>query len=201
MQIAKYVVLGLYVIVCIALIILATVQTKETAGASATITGSSTNNFFEKNKGRTKEGKLKRWTIIFGVLFIVLAIALQEKIPEAKIVLVESITKKTVYLKDVCGCLGLTNVEVINNRAENIVFKNADYITARAVATIDKIYNFTKTIYSKNTRYLLLKGKSGNEELQEARKKWTFKVNSFANKYCADGYLYEIFDLRKIKWK
>lgn len=130
---------------------------------------------------------------------IVLAIALQEKIPEAKIVLVESITKKTVYLKDVCGCLGLTNVEVINNRAENIVFKNADYITARAVATIDKIYNFTKTIYSKNTRYLLLKGKSGNEELQEARKKWIFKVNSFANKYCADGYLYEIFDLRKIK--
>lgn len=130
---------------------------------------------------------------------IVLAIALQEKIPEAKIVLVESITKKTVYLKDVCGCLGLTNVEVVNNRAENIVFKNADYITARAVATIDKIYNFTKTIYSKNTRYLLLKGKSGNEELQEARKKWTFKVNSFANKYCADGYLYEIFDLRKIK--
>ena len=76
MQIAKYVVLGLYVIVCIALIILATVQTKETAGASATITGSSTNNFFEKNKGRTKEGKLKRWTIICGVLFIVLAIAL-----------------------------------------------------------------------------------------------------------------------------
>ena len=76
MQIAKYVVLGLYVIVCIALIILATVQTKETAGASATITGSSTNNFFEKNKGRTKEGNLKRWTIIFGVLFIVLAIAL-----------------------------------------------------------------------------------------------------------------------------
>ena len=76
MQIAKYVVVGLYVIVCIALIILATVQTKETAGASATITGSSTNNFFEKNKGRTKEGKLKRWTIIFGVLFIVLAIAL-----------------------------------------------------------------------------------------------------------------------------
>ena len=76
MQIAKYIVLGLYVIVCIALIILATVQTKETAGASATITGSSTNNFFEKNKGRTKEGKLKRWTIIFGVLFIVLAIAL-----------------------------------------------------------------------------------------------------------------------------
>ena len=76
MQMAKYVVLGLYLIVCLALIILATVQTKETAGASATITGSTTNNFFEKNKGRTKEGKLKKWTIIFGILFVVLAVAL-----------------------------------------------------------------------------------------------------------------------------
>lgn len=75
MQIAKYVVLGLYLIVCLALIILATIQTKETSGASATITGSSTNNFFEKNKGRTKEGKLKRWTIIFGFMFVILAVA------------------------------------------------------------------------------------------------------------------------------
>ena len=100
---------------------------------------------------------------------IVLAIALQEKIPEAKIVLVESIAKKTVYLKDVCCYFGLANVEVINNRAENVVFKDVDYITARAVAAVDKIFNFTKTIYSKNTRFLLLKGKSGNEELAEAR--------------------------------
>ena len=130
---------------------------------------------------------------------VVLAIALQEKIPEAKIVLIESITKKTVYLKDICNRLKLTNVEVINNRVENVVFKNADYITARAVAAAVKIFDFTKSIYAKNTHFLLLKGKSGTSELEEAKKKWSFKVNSFANKYCADGYLYEIFDLRKIK--
>ncbi len=76
MEIAKYVVLILYVIVCVALIILATMQNKEKAGASGAITGSSTNNFYEQNKGRTKEGKLKRWTIILGILFVVLAVAL-----------------------------------------------------------------------------------------------------------------------------
>ena len=76
MQIAKYVGIGLYLIVCVALIVLATMQTKESSGASATITGSSTNNFFEKNKGRTKEGKMKRWTIILGVIFIISSIAL-----------------------------------------------------------------------------------------------------------------------------
>lgn len=76
MQIAKYVGIGLYLIVCLGLIILATIQTKDSSGASATITGSSTNNFFEKNKGRTKEGKMKRWTIILGVIFVVSSIAL-----------------------------------------------------------------------------------------------------------------------------
>ena len=49
---------------------------KEDAGLSSTITGSSTNNFFEKNKGRTKEGKQKRWTIILGIAFFIVVIVL-----------------------------------------------------------------------------------------------------------------------------
>ncbi len=64
------------IIVCFAVIILAMMQSKEDAGASSTITGTSSNSFYEKNKGRTKEGKLKRLTIIFGVLFVIITIAL-----------------------------------------------------------------------------------------------------------------------------
>lgn len=75
MQALKYVLIGIYVIVCLALIIVAMMQTKDDAGASGAITGSSTNNFYEKNKGRTKEGMLKKWTIILGIVFAVLTIA------------------------------------------------------------------------------------------------------------------------------
>lgn len=74
--IIRNIVLVIYAIVCLALIILATIQTKDASGASGTITGSSTNNFYEQNKGRTKEGKLKRWTIILGIVFVILAVAL-----------------------------------------------------------------------------------------------------------------------------
>lgn len=74
MEVLKYIVLAVYLIVCVALIIVATIQTKDTSGTSATITGSSTNNFYEKNKGRTAEGRLKRITIILGIAFGVLAI-------------------------------------------------------------------------------------------------------------------------------
>ena len=76
MQIIKIILVVVDLIICLALTILAMVQSKDDAGLSATITGSSTNNFFEKNKGRTKEGKQKRWTIILGIAFVIVTIAL-----------------------------------------------------------------------------------------------------------------------------
>ena len=76
MGIAKTILTVVYFIIEIAMIILALIQTKEDGGLSSTITGSSTNNFYEKNKGRTKEGKQKRWTIILAILFAILSIAL-----------------------------------------------------------------------------------------------------------------------------
>ena len=76
MQIVKMILVVVDLIVCLAITILAMIQSKDDAGLSSTITGSSTNNFFEKNKGRTKEGRLKKWTIILGILFVILTIVL-----------------------------------------------------------------------------------------------------------------------------
>ena len=76
MEIIRTILTVIYFIVALAVIILATIQSKDDAGLSSTITGSSTNNFYEKNKGRTKEGKQKRWTIILSVVFVILTIAL-----------------------------------------------------------------------------------------------------------------------------
>lgn len=76
MQILKWILMGLYFVVCLALIILAMSQSKEDAGLSSTITGNSTNNFFEKNKGKTVEGKQKKWTVILGIVLVVICILL-----------------------------------------------------------------------------------------------------------------------------
>lgn len=76
MQIVKYIVMVLYILDCLGLIIVTMMQNRDSSGASGTIVGSSTNNFYEKNKSRTREGKLKKWTIILGVAFVVLAIIL-----------------------------------------------------------------------------------------------------------------------------
>jgi len=75
MQVVKIILVVVQFILCLAVTVLAMMQSKDDAGLSSTITGSSTNNFFEKNKGRTREGMLKRWTIITGVAFVICTIA------------------------------------------------------------------------------------------------------------------------------
>lgn len=51
-------------------------QSKDDEGASGAIVGGSSSSFYEKNKGKTKEGMLKKWTIILGITFAVLSIGL-----------------------------------------------------------------------------------------------------------------------------
>lgn len=78
MEIVRGILTVIYFVIALVVIVLALIQTKDDAGLSSTITGSSTNNFYEKNKGRTKEGKQKRLmimsSVVFGILTIVLGI-------------------------------------------------------------------------------------------------------------------------------
>lgn len=73
--IIRGILIGIFVIVSLILIVLTMMQTKDDGGASSAISGGS-GNFYEKNKGNTKEGKMKRLTIIFGIAFVVLVIAI-----------------------------------------------------------------------------------------------------------------------------
>ncbi len=76
MEIVKYVLMAIYAVVCVALIVLVMKQNKDDSGASGTIVGASANNFYEKNKGKTTEGKIKTATIVLMVVFAVLSIAI-----------------------------------------------------------------------------------------------------------------------------
>ena len=76
MQVLKIILMIIDIVVAFILIGLTLMQHKDDPGLSSTITGSAANNFLDKNKGRTKEGKLKKWTIILGVVFAILTIVL-----------------------------------------------------------------------------------------------------------------------------
>lgn len=83
MQILKIVLIIVDIILALGIIILVMMQNKEDQGVSGTITGAEANNFLDKNKGRTRTGMLKRLTIIFGIVFVIVTIALNMVYPLA----------------------------------------------------------------------------------------------------------------------
>ena len=83
MQILKIILIIMDIILALGVIVLVMLKHKEDQGASGTITGAASNNFLDKNKGRTKEGKLKRMTITFGIAFAIITIALNIVYPLA----------------------------------------------------------------------------------------------------------------------
>ena len=71
----KTVLIIVYILVALVLTVLTLVQSNDDEGASSAITGGS-GSFYDKNKGNTREGKMKRATIILATSFVILAIAL-----------------------------------------------------------------------------------------------------------------------------
>lgn len=76
MGVLKTILTIIYVIISLVLIVICLMQSKDDEGASGAIMGGSSSSFYEKNKGKTKEGMLKKWTIILGITFAVLSIGL-----------------------------------------------------------------------------------------------------------------------------
>ena len=76
MEIVRNIIIAIDFMICAVLVVLILKQSKEDSGASGTVMGAAANNFYEKNKGRTAEGKMKRATIILMIVFVVLTIAL-----------------------------------------------------------------------------------------------------------------------------
>jgi preprotein translocase subunit SecG len=64
----------LLILSCI-LIIVVTLMQETKRGMSQSITGASTDNYYQKNSGRSKEAKLKRATKVAAILLFVLAFA------------------------------------------------------------------------------------------------------------------------------
>ena len=74
MTILKYVLMVLFVLVCIIATVLVLMQEGRSQGLGAIAGAAET--YWGKNKGRSMEGKLVKWTKILTVVFFLLAIVL-----------------------------------------------------------------------------------------------------------------------------
>lgn len=128
---------------------------------------------------------------------MVLAIMALEKTPYLNFKLVESISKKTLYLNHVKELCGLDNVEVLNQRIENLPVEKADVITSRALASLEDLLSYAEKFCSVRTQCVFLKGKSFQSEIDNARAKWSFKYNVVPSSESSEGVILIITDIHK----
>ena len=100
-----------------------------------------------------------------GLPGLVLAIAR----PDVHMTLMEPLQRRSRFLNEVVVDLGLTNVDVVRARAEELADTVAvDVVTARAVARLERLARWALPLLSTGGRLLALKGDSAVEEVAEA---------------------------------
>lgn len=87
------------------------------------------------------------------------------------ITLVEPRRLRVAFLRDVANALGLRNVTVAPCRVQQAVGRFA-VVTARAVAPVSDLLTWTTHLVSRETLYLLPRGRSAHDELENATRKW-----------------------------
>lgn len=129
---------------------------------------------------------------------MVLAIMANEKMPDLQVSLIESTTKKTLYLNAVKSETN-TNVTILNDRIENLQLPKADVITSRAMASLTELLGYAYKFCKKESVCIFSKGKKYAEELSEAHKRWKFKCRIVASTQSDEGKILIITNLSKVK--
>jgi len=81
--------------------------------------------------------------------------------PNIKLTLIESIGKKTTFLKEIVNLLNLKDVEIINDRVENFARNSVnryDVVTCRAVSSLNIISELCIPITKVNGYFIPMKG-------------------------------------------
>ncbi len=90
--------------------------------------------------------------------------------PDLEVHLVEPMLRRTTWLDSVVVDLELTNVTVHRGRAEELAgVLRAPWVTARAVARLDKLARWCVPLLAEGGTLVAMKGRSAAEELEEDR--------------------------------
>lgn len=95
--------------------------------------------------------------------------------PGLKVTIVDSLQKRLNFLKDLISELGLTDVELVHGRAEDVgqnklYRERFDIVTARAVARMSVLSEYCLPLVKKGGYFVALKGPKAEDELDDGKK-------------------------------
>ena len=133
-----------------------------------------------------------------GFPALVLASMLVDTHPDVSFTLVESDTRKAVFLRTVIRDLAL-KAKVLSHRIEEIPNQKADVLSARALGSLEKLVEYGNTHLDQNGVALFPKGSSHKKELEQARESWSFDFKTIASLTDTTAAIFAIKDIQRAK--
>ena len=126
---------------------------------------------------------------------ILLRILMDDKKITGNITLIDKSSKKCKFLQDLSDKLSLT-LKIVNLKIENYKFDKISTVVSRAFKkTIDTIDILLKN-NDKIRNIILIKGKTYQQELDDAKKKYTFDVEKFRSITSDESYILKINNIK-----
>lgn len=89
--------------------------------------------------------------------------------PDLSVTLIEPLLRRTTFLEEAVAALGLTNVEVVRGRAEELHgTRTFDVVTSRAVAPMDRLAGWSLPLVRDDGEMVAMKGSSAPDEVAAA---------------------------------
>ena len=112
-----------------------------------------------------------------------------------KILMVDSVKKKTDFVRKIIKDLSLT-AKIQNKRIENPPTSQHDIVVSRALAPLVKLLTYARLYSNKNTTSLFLKGKNAISEIDIASKKFFFEFEKIKSLSSDEGCILKINNIK-----
>jgi 16S rRNA (guanine527-N7)-methyltransferase len=127
---------------------------------------------------------------------VVLKILMDNNKISGNIILIDKSPKKCKFLQDLSDKLGLT-LKIVNLKIENFKFNKISTVVSRAFKkTVDTIDILLKN-NDKIRNIILIKGKTYQQEIEDAKKKYTFDVEKFRSITSDESYILKISNIKR----
>ncbi|OYU77379.1 MAG: 16S rRNA (guanine(527)-N(7))-methyltransferase RsmG [Alphaproteobacteria bacterium PA3] len=121
---------------------------------------------------------------------LVIAALLQSQ-DGAHVTLIEASTKRCGFLRETARAMQV-QVDIVNDKLENVVPRTVDIITARAFTALDRLLTYAEPWQGPQTQALFPKGEEVSGELAQASTNWRFKSTIHPSVSDARGCIVEI---------
>ncbi len=126
---------------------------------------------------------------------VLLRILMDDKKISGNITLIDKSSKKCKFLQDLSDKLSLT-LKIANLKIENYKFDKISTVVSRAFKKTIDIIDILLRNNDKIRNIILIKGKTYQQELEDAKKKYTFDVEKFRSITSDESYILKISNIR-----